>query len=75
MSNAISAESLKENDDMTRFYTGLPNRSLIVQIYLLLSPFITPSRIRLTLQNELILVLVKLRLNPPFQDLAYRWGE
>ena len=75
MSNAISAEFLKENDDITRFYTGLPKWSLIVQIFLLLSPFITPSRIRLTLQDELILVLVKLRLNPPFQDLAYRWGE
>ena len=56
------------------FYTGLPQWSLIVQIFLLLSPFITPSRTRLTLQDELILVLVKLRFNPPFQDLAYRWG-
>ena len=33
MSNAISAESMKENDDMTRFYTGLPQWSLIVQIF------------------------------------------
>ena len=72
--NAISAASLKENDAMTRFYTGLPKWALFGQIFSLISPFITPSRTRLTLQDELILVLVKLRLNPPFQDLAYRWG-
>lgn len=66
--NAISAESLKENDDMTKCHTSLPKWSLIVEIFLL---FTTPSRTRLNLQDELILVLVKLRLNPPFQDLAY----
>ena len=27
MSNAISAECINENDDMTRFYTGLPQWS------------------------------------------------
>ena len=28
----------------------------------------------MTLQDEVILVLVKLRLNSPFQDLVYQWG-
>ena len=71
---AISAESLHKNDDKTRFYTGLPKWSLVLQIFSLVSPFISLSHTRLTLQDELVLVLVKLRLNSPFQDLAYRWG-
>ena len=72
VSNALSAVHLKENDPMTRFYTGLPKWALFVQVFSLLSSFITPSRTKITLQDELILVLVKLRLNLPFQDLAYR---
>ena len=65
---------LKENDPMTRFYTGLPKWAPFVQVFSLLSSFITPSRTKITLQDELILVLVKLRLNLPFQDLAYHRG-
>ena len=70
-SHAISAASLKENDVKTKFYTGLLTWALFVQVFHLLSLFVVPSRTRLDLQDELILVLVKLRLNLPFQDLAY----
>ena len=70
---AISTEFIQRSDDMTRFYTGLSKWELVIQWFSLLSPYITPSRTRLTLQDELILVLVKLRLNIPFQDLAYQW--
>ena len=71
--SAISVASLKDNDSKTKFYTGLPTWTLFVRVFNLVSPFIIPSRTRLDLQDELILVLVKLRLNLPFQDLAYRW--
>ena len=73
ISNAISAASIENDDAKTRFYTGLPRWALFMQVFTLLSSYITPSRTNLTLQDELFLVLIKLRLNLPFQDLAYRW--
>lgn len=74
VSSGVSAVSLKENDSKVKFYTGLPAWAIFVQVFSLLSPFITPSRTQLTLEDELVLVLMKLRLDLPFQDLAYRWG-
>ena len=44
--NAISEASLKDSDAQTRFYTGLPKWAFVVQVLSLLSPFITPSRIK-----------------------------
>ena len=39
---------------MTRFYTGLPKWALFVQVFSLLSSYITPSCTKITLQDELI---------------------
>ena len=48
--------------------------TLFEQLFSLLSSHVTPSRTKLTLRDEqLVLVLVKLRLNLHFQDFAYRW--
>ena len=72
--NAISEASLKDSDTQTRFYTDLLKWAFVVQVLSLLSPFITPSHTRPTIEHEFIVVLVKLQLNLLFQDLAYRWG-
>ena len=69
-----SASFLMDNDLKTKFYTALPKWSPFVQVFSLLSSHIVPSRTKLTLQDGLIVVLMKLRLNCPFQDLAFRWG-
>ena len=74
VSSTISASFLMDNDKKTKFYTGLPKWSLFVQVFSLLSSHIVPSRTKLTLQDELIVVFMKLCLNCPFQDLAFRWG-
>ena len=71
--NGISATSLANDDGKTKFYTGVPKWTNFEQLFSLLSSHVTPSRTKLTLQDELVLVLVKLRLNLPFQDFAYRW--
>ena len=71
ISNAISATTLKGNDSQTKFYMGLPKWAHVLQIFSLVSPYICHSHTRLTLPDELILVLVKPPLNLPFQDLAY----
>lgn len=71
--NGISATSLANDDGKTKFYTGLPMWTLFEQLFSLLSSHVTPSRTKLTLRDELVIVLVKLRLNLHFQDFAYRW--
>ena len=69
--NGISATSLANDDGKTKFYTGLPMPK--GTLFELLSSHVSPSRTKLTLRDELVLVLVKLRLNLPFQYFAYRW--
>ena len=71
--NAISAAILEGDDTKTKFYTGLPRWALFMQVFLLLSSHMTPLHTSLTLRDELVVLLVKLRLNLPFQDLTYRW--
>lgn len=71
--STVNASFLMGNDLKTKFYTGLPKWSLFLHVFSLLSPHVVPSRTDLTLQDELIVVLMKLRLNCAFQDLAFRW--
>ena len=61
---------IEENDNATKFYTGLPKWC---NFLMFLSPFITPS-CSLSFHDELLLVLMKLRLNLLTADLAYRCG-
>ena len=65
--NAISETFQSCHDQVLYWFIEV---ALYAQIFSLVSPFIAPLCMKLTLQDELILVLVKLRLNPPFQDLA-----
>ena len=64
---------IEGNDNATKFYTGLPNWCIFLHIFMFLSPFITPS-CSLSFHDELLLVLMKLRLNLLTADLAYRCG-
>ena len=57
-----------------RFYTGLLGFNLLKATFSFISPFVTPGSKSLSLFQEFFLVLMKLRLNVPVHDLAYRCG-
>ena len=56
------------------FYTGLPSFDILKTTFEFIKPFVTRRCLTLTLFQEFILVLMKLRLDVPFQDLAYRFN-
>ena len=67
----FTEDYFKESDDKTRFYTGLPDFHLLTRAFEFVSPYVT--RRTKTLAQELVMVLIKLRLNVPNLDLAYRF--
>ena len=62
------------HDDQVTFYTGLPTLKLLDALYGHIAPHITRQSLTLTNYQELVMVLMKLRLNIPYHDLAYRFG-
>jgi len=67
------AEKLKDDDERTHFYTGLPLFDSLCT--LLSSVFKNPSvNHGLTCQDQFLLVLMKLRLGDPNKHLAYIFG-
>ena len=71
----LSALSLKDNDDKVCFYTGLPNYKVFEKLYQLLEPLLSKddNKSSISLFDELLMVLVKLRLGVPNEDLGYRF--
>ena len=71
----LTEDNLKDNDEKTALYTGLPIFLVFIQVLKLCDAFVLPTATNsLTKFQELLLVLMRLRLNIPFQDLAYRFG-
>ena len=66
------AAILKNDDEMTCFYTGLPTYKLFVGLFQILEPVARERNFGMHLIDEFFLVLVKLRLGVPHNDLAYR---
>ena len=69
----LSQESMKCNEDKVQFYTGLPNYATLI----LIIQFVTnglPLKGKLSHFQQILLVLMKLRLNLEEQDLAYRFS-
>ena len=62
------------NDDYVKFYTGLPDYHVLHTIFKHVNGkhLVVEPQCKLTSFQEFVAVLVKLRLNCPFQDLAYR---
>jgi len=58
-------------DDKVRFYTGLPSYQILVATLNHVAPYVSRRTQTLDPYQELIMVLIKLRLNAPFQDMAY----
>ena len=62
------------NEDRVRFYTGLPGFDVLNTTFRFVSPFVSRKSNTLTLFQEFVMVLIKLRLHVPLQDLAFRFG-
>ena len=67
------AAIVQGDNDQTRFYTGLPSFAVFASLSDLFSGLISPGITGCGLSNsdQLLLVLMKLRLAIPNQDLAY----
>ena len=57
-----------------RFYTRLPSLEILKKIFFFVSPHVTRRSLLLSKFQEFILVLIKLRLGVPHQDLAYHFN-
>ena len=67
---------IKDNDTATKFYTGLPSWDMYMLIFNFVAPYIPrirKSRSKLTLQDEFLMVLMRLRLNLLITDISYRF--
>ena len=62
-----------DTDDKIRFYTGLPSMEVLMVVFEHVSPHVTRQIQSLNRFQEFIIILMKLRLNVPLQDLAYRF--
>ncbi|XP_067057267.1 uncharacterized protein [Acropora muricata] len=62
-----------DTDDKVRFYTGLPSMEVLMVVFEHVTSHVTRQTRSLNRFQEFIIVLIKLRLNAPLQDLAYRF--
>ena len=66
----FNQEEFIKNDQKVKYYTGLPNRELLMEVFKLVVPF--PGNKEERYWKCFISTLMKLRLNFGLQDLAYR---
>ena len=62
-----------DSDSKVLFYTGLPSLEILMVVFEHVSPYVTRKTLSLDRFQEFVIVLMKLRLNMPLQDLAYRF--
>ena len=70
----FTAEATFFDNKFVQCYTGLPNVAILKAVYKFIAPKESSLLSKLTPFQEMMLTLVKLRLNPSMQDLAYRFG-
>ncbi|KAL1485394.1 hypothetical protein MTO96_010116, partial [Rhipicephalus appendiculatus] len=71
----MSELSLREDPVKVAYHTGLPNFTVLVTVFNLVQLFVkhTPQN-SLGKFDEFLVFLIKLKLNLPFQDIAYRFS-
>ena len=73
--NEFSPEFFEGNDERVRYFTGLSSYLILMAVFNFLQAYIPrTAKNVLTEFQMLVLVLMRLRLNVPVQDLAYRFG-
>jgi len=71
---AFCEEDFK-SDEFTRFYTGLPNIGMVNATFEHVYKTLPAERTtKLTPFQEFVCTLIKLSINPPIQDLGYRFS-
>ena len=68
----FTEEYFVNNEDRVRFYTGLPGFDVLNTTFCFVSLFVSRKCKTLTLFQEFVMVLIKLRLVVPLQDLAFQ---
>ena len=63
-----------DSPEKVRFYTGLPSYDVLMIVFEHVAPHVSRRPTVLDSFQEFVMVLFKLRLNVPFQDLAYRFN-
>ncbi|KAM9802483.1 uncharacterized protein ACBT44_014762 isoform 2-T2 [Syngnathus typhle] len=72
---SLSENSLRNDAEKVKFYTGLPNFFVLETVMLLLAPHMDAIRnAKLSKFQQLLLTLMRLRLDLRNRDLAYRFG-
>ena len=75
LSVQLTEDSFRYNDDKTKSYTGIPKFSLLMHVLNLIAPHMKRNTQNALSQfQEFLLVLIRLKLNSPLQDLAYRFN-
>lgn len=75
MNSKLNEQSFKDNEEKVKYYTGLPNFLVLMQVFHLCENYVsTTSQSALGKFEQFILVLMRLRLNLLLQDLVYRFG-
>ena len=73
--DCLTEASFQNNDAKVKFYTGLPSFATLISVFTFVSAHvITAPQASLTMFQQFVMVLMKLRLNLANQDLAYRFG-
>ena len=65
---------MRDDNAKVSFYTGLPTYEVLEATFIHVSPSVKCRTEYLSLFQEMTMVLMKLRLNVPHLDLAYRFG-
>jgi hypothetical protein len=68
----MDEEYFKNDDKKVLYYTGLPTWSLLMVLFTYVKSYL-PSNFSLSPFQQLIMTLMRLRLNLPSQDLGYRF--
>ena len=66
-------DAFKQSNEKVRFYTGLTNWELLHILLLFIQPYLRQRSV-LTPFQQLLITLMRLRLNLSVKDLAYRFG-
>ncbi|CAN8006813.1 unnamed protein product [Ixodes pacificus] len=71
----LTEAAFQANDRLTKYYTGLPNFTLLMAVFQLAKTLVrhSPTNV-LTQFQEFVATLTRLSLNTPLQDLAFRFG-
>ena len=68
----MNIDLISEDDENTKFFTGLPTWRVSQHLYHFLAPHVDPS-LSLSLKDEFLLFLVRLRLGLLYKDLSFRF--